>query len=177
VQDALSRELGLAGPELDRAVHHYREYYGQYGLFEYEKIPRIDELLSDLRSDGFGIAVATSKPTVYAQSIVDRCGWASLMGAVHGSNLDGTQRHKAEVITQVLKALGQNDRPLALVGDRREDAIGAQQCGLPCIGVTWGFGSREELEAAGVVGVVSSVGALGPALYGLEVDKRAQSSQ
>ncbi len=36
-----------------------------------------------------------------------------------------------------------------MVGDRRHDIEGAKACGLKSVGVTWGFGSQEELETAG----------------------------
>ena len=42
-----------------------------------------------------------------------------------------------------------------MVGDREHDVAGARKEGLPCIGVLYGFGSREELEKAGAERIIS----------------------
>ena len=47
-----------------------------------------------------------------------------------------------------------------MVGDRDSDILGAKQNAVDGVGVTWGFGTREELEAAGALGVIDSPEAL-----------------
>ena len=65
-----------------------------------------------------------------------------------GATLDGTLSEKKDVISAVLKQLPDAKKPV-MVGDRRQDVIGAKLCGLPCIGVRFGYAEKNELEDAG----------------------------
>lgn len=102
-----------------------------------------------LGADGATLFVATSKPTVFAERIIEHFGPGRFMRAIHGSELDGTRSDKAKLIAHILKA----ERPLpsetAMVGDREHDMAGAKANGVFAVGALWGYGSRQELPAAG----------------------------
>jgi phosphoglycolate phosphatase len=55
-----------------------------------------------------------------------------------------------------------------MIGDREHDVLGAKAHGLAAIGVTWGYGSRSELEAAGASHVVDTLEQLIAAVAALE---------
>lgn len=96
-----------------------------------------------------------------AGGILDHFALRKHFAAVAGPGLDGSRRHKADVITDALTELAlPADSGVVMIGDRNYDVTGAHRAGLPCIGVAWGYGSAAELRAAGAVAVASTVGEL-----------------
>jgi phosphoglycolate phosphatase len=154
----------------DRAVlgvEKYREYFRETGIYENELIEGIDTLLKKLWEDGRQLIVATSKPKVFADIILEHFDLMKYFRLVCGSELDGTRVNKNEVITYALERAGIKDLgKVVMVGDREHDVIGARKAGIECIGVLFGFGSREELLNAGATQVVESVAELGAVLRG-----------
>lgn len=150
LKDSFMHFYGLLAEEADRAIEKYRERFSTVGLFENEVYPGVPEMLSALQSQGHILTVATSKPTVFAQQILDHFGLSQHFAQVCGSNLDGSRVRKGEVIAY---AMEQNDVAspsfVKMVGDREHDILGAQQNGIFSIGVLYGYGSQKELSAAG----------------------------
>lgn len=142
-----------------RAVAYYRDYFSVTGLYENAVYPGIPRLLERLRAGGRRLVLATSKPTVFAEKILRHFALDPYFSLVVGSNLDGTRTEKGEVIGEALAQLGPScaKESIVMVGDREHDVIGARAYGLACIGVTYGFGSPAELQAAGAAFLADSV--------------------
>lgn len=141
---------GMNEGQVNEAVRIFRERYSTVGLFENRVYEGVPEMLKRLRDGGKRIMVATSKPEVYAVRIFDRFGLSQFFEIVGGANINGTRNDKDEVIEYVLEKAGISDRSSVLmIGDRRQDVIGAHKTGLKCMGILWGFGSIEELTEAG----------------------------
>ena len=141
---------GMNEEQVNEAVRIFRERYSTVGLFENRVYEGVPEMLKRLRDGGKRIMVATSKPEVYAVRIFDRFGLSQFFEIVGGANINGTRNDKDEVIEYVLGKAGISDRSSVLmIGDRRQDVIGAHKTGLKCMGILWGFGSIEELTEAG----------------------------
>ena len=145
------RELmGLDAADADRAVSAFREYFPTKGLFENEVYPGVPALLADLKAAGKTVILATSKPEAFARRIMEHFDLARYCDFICGATLDETRTDKAEVIAYALETAGITDKTgLVMVGDREHDVIGAHLAGLDVIGVLYGYGSREELTAAG----------------------------
>ncbi len=141
---------GLTAEEAVEAVRIYRERFAPIGLFENEIYPGILNMLEELKKQGKVIALATSKPTVFATKIVEKYGIAPYLDYLSGSELDGTNVEKAAVIRNAMAALGATPEETVIVGDRMHDAEGARENGIRCIGVSYGFAAEGELEDAGV---------------------------
>jgi phosphoglycolate phosphatase len=140
----------LGGEEFaDRAVALYRERFGDVGLFENSVYPEIEGVLVKLSQSGFRMFVATSKPHVFARKIIDHFGLNPHFEHVFGSELDGTRVHKADLLAYALEQTGVVPSRSVMIGDRSHDVLGAKANGIDAIGVTYGYGSREELIAAG----------------------------
>lgn len=144
-----------------QAIEYYREYFKDKGIFENEVYEGITILLKELKSRGFIIAVATSKPTVFAERIIEYFGLTEYFDIIIGSNLDGTRTSKAEVIRYVIDELAiEKLEEAIMIGDRKHDVIGAQNNNIDSIGVLYGYGSTEELEAVNPTYIVNSVSSL-----------------
>ena len=134
----------------EEAVVHYREYFGVKGLLENQVYDGVEELMKSLRNRKYELLLATSKPEVYAKRIMDHFGLSQYFTFIGGASMDESRCRKADVIRYVLESNGITDLSLVMmVGDRDQDVNGARKIGTEVIGVLYGYGSLEELQAAG----------------------------
>lgn len=143
------------------SIHYFREYFRKNGIFENEVYSGILDLLGELKNRDCKIVVATSKPTVFANTVLKHFGMMEYFDLVVGSNLDGTLGNKAEIINCVIENLKiKNLKETIMIGDRKYDVIGAEKNNIDSIGVLYGYGSLEELEAANPTYIVNSISQL-----------------
>lgn len=148
--DSFMKYCSISRDKANEMVATYREYFADKGLFENELIPHTKELLGALRENNITVGLATSKPLVFAEKILEYFDIESFFDIKVGSNLDGSLTNKAEVIAEALRRLpGCDKAKTAMVGDRRYDIIGANHNGIVPIGVLCGYGDEKELKAAG----------------------------
>ena len=147
--ESFSVYFGFSETDAKAAVDKYREYFSVTGLFENEVYRGIPEMLSSLREAGHILAVATSKPTVFSDRILERFDLMQYFDYALGSELDGRRINKADVIRECMAHLGATPENTLMVGDRKHDIIGAKNCGIPAIGVLYGYGDEAELAGAG----------------------------
>lgn len=171
----LAESFALHGVPADRvpeALAAYREVYAGGRMLENSLYPGILECLTAVRAAGVRLAVATSKPEVYAHRITAHFGIDALVDGVYGATLDGSRGSKADVIQHALASLAEGAEGLppreeiVMVGDREHDVLGAAAHGLGCLGVAWGYAVPGELEAAGALRVVTTTGELARVLRG-----------
>ncbi len=149
-RDAFRELLASSDPELnERTIAIYRQRYATLGLFESSVYPGIAQGLQALREADFRLLVVTSKPEVYAYTIIDHFELRQYFGHVYGSELSGERSNKGELIAHVLASEGIAQSEAWMIGDRLHDILGAKRNGLRSTGVLWGYGSREELSEAG----------------------------
>ena len=131
------------------AVAAYRAHYGESGLFESEPYPGIGGALQDMRRGGLRICLATSKREVFARRILENLKLATYFDGIYGSVPGGKLDHKPELLAHILAEEEICASHSLMVGDRRHDIIGAHAVNMRGLGVLWGYGTRDELEAAG----------------------------
>ena len=131
---------------LEKAILLYRSRFSTIGLFENSLYPQIPETLKTIRAAGYQTFVATSKPQIYATRIIEYFDLAPLFDGVYGSELDGNRSVKGDLISYILERESLLTSTVVMVGDRLHDIIGAKKNNIASIGVTYGYGSREELE-------------------------------
>lgn len=134
---------------VEKALMIYRERFGSIGLFENKVYAGIPEALKSLGEMGHTLYVATSKPRVFAQRIIDHFDLNQYFNKIHGSELDGTRTDKTSLITYILQRESLDSSATAMVGDRKHDMIGAKANGVCGFGVLWGFGTETELIDSG----------------------------
>lgn len=125
-------------------------------------------MLAELKSAGKVIALATSKPRVFADRIAEHYNIAKYFDILSGSELNGTNNYKHEVINSILERLNNPDKSrIVMVGDRRQDVDGAKKCGIASIGVRFGYAEQGELESAGADFIVDDIMSLTELLLSL----------
>lgn len=127
------------------AIVKYRERFSTVGLYENEIYPNVAETLAKLKDMGYILCTASSKPEIYVKKILQHFDIAKYFDFIGGATLDGSRGEKHDVIEYVLCQLNLPKSQIVMVGDTRFDLEGAQKMNLDAIGVTYGFGAKEEL--------------------------------
>lgn len=148
--------LGGDAGRAETAVRLYRERFTEHGLYENRVYDDIPESLAALQASGATLYVATSKPQVFAERILEHFGLARHFQAIYGSALDGSLSDKADLIRHVLVTARLPAASALMVGDREHDILGARANAVAAVGVLWGYGSREELQSAGATHLLKS---------------------
>jgi phosphoglycolate phosphatase len=130
------------------AVAAYREHYRDESLRATTLVPGIAQVLDAI---GVPMAIASSKPVAFSEPILEKLGIRRHFQTVAGPDLNPFGETKTATVAKALAVLG---KPVVMVGDRRHDVEGAHANGIPCVGVTWGIGTAEELTAAGADALV-----------------------
>ncbi|MBR2622993.1 MAG: HAD hydrolase-like protein [Clostridia bacterium] len=126
------------------ATAKYRERYAVEGWAENAPIEGALETLKALKQAGYKLAMATSKPLIYAEKISAKFGFSDYFDAEVGSGLDGSFPTKASVIEEAMKRLGGTAEKCLMVGDRKHDAEGAKENGVDCALLKVGYAENEE---------------------------------
>lgn len=163
--DSFENYYGFSKEKIEKTIEYYHEYYRDKGMFENLVYNGLENLLKTLKDNNMTLIVATSKPQVFAQKILEHFNIAKYFTCIAGSNLDGTRSKKGEVIRYALESCGIIDlSEVIMIGDRKYDIIGAKQAGVTSIGVLYGYGNRNELEEAGADFIADTVEDIGKLL-------------
>ncbi|MBP3382096.1 MAG: HAD hydrolase-like protein [Clostridia bacterium] len=156
LKESFEKFYQLTSEQAEEALREYRVYFSDKGLYENTVYDGIPALLQALCDNGCKVVLATSKPAVYAERILEHFDLRKYFTFVSGSELNGDRVDKAEVIRYALDALHITDvKQVIMVGDRCFDVEGAATCGVDAIGVTYGYGNAAELNSA--IKVVNTV--------------------
>lgn len=144
--DSFQQIMGLDYELAIKAVKIYRDRYSKTGKFELSPYEGIQELLEGLNQRGHTLYVATSKPQPVAEEIIDHTGLSPYFKKVYGACLDGRFNNKAELLSHLLQQESLDKTTTLMVGDRKFDLLGAAANNMASLGVSYGFGSVEELQ-------------------------------
>ena len=158
--DMFMEHFGFDRTEAEQAVTDFRERYNPVGLYECRIFPGVKEALLQLRRRGYLVGIATSKPQLLAEELLGREDMLPLFDGIVGSSADGNNNSKADVLRAVMQKLSVTPEETVLVGDTKYDVRGAKACGVPCIGVGWGYAAEGELQQAGADRIVPDLEAL-----------------
>lgn len=148
LHDSFAQLLG-GEADVDRAVALYRERFGDVGLFENAVYDGVVDMLDALQAGGARLHLATSKPLVYAEQITAHFGLDAWLDCQFGSELGGRNADKRNLLADALARTGASAANAVMIGDRKHDMIGAAHNGIAAWGVLYGYGSEDELTAAG----------------------------
>ena len=162
LRDSFMEFYGFTAEQAEEAVAKYRERFQNTGIFENEVYAGIPEMLKTFQSKGYFLAVASSKPQVYVERILEHFDLASYFEFVGGADLEETRVGKGDVIQYVLDTCGLSDKKekILMIGDREHDVLGARKQGLECVGVLFGYGDRKEMEDCHAAYIAESINEL-----------------
>ena len=147
--------------DMEDVIAAYRARFSTVGLFENDLYDGIPELLKALKENNRKLALASSKPRVFVEKILDHFGISQYFDVIMGSELDGTRENKSEIIAECLRLFELDPSgdlsETVMVGDRKYDIEAANAAGLPNIAVSYGYGSEEELSKAGAMVIAGTV--------------------
>ncbi len=146
------KHFGFDESRAQKALAFYRDYFDRQGMYENRVYEDVEETLRQLKDRGHRLFVATSKPETAAVAILKHFGLYKYFDYVAGATLDSSRCQKPDVIKYALETNSITDlSSTVMIGDRVYDVEGAKQNGIQCVGVLYGYGNREELEAAGAI--------------------------
>lgn len=145
--------------ELDTFVESYRANYFGGGEYEFTVFPGMADLVREIGDSDTKLVLATAKPIVSAQRVLERAGLISHFDFVSGTELDLMRQDKPSIIAHgvVEAGLDLSEVDAIVVGDRKEDVFGAAHHGLRSAGVRWGYAEPGELEEAAPTYIVEDV--------------------
>ncbi len=136
---------------IERAMVLYRQRFADTGLFENALYDGVPETLAALKAQNHRLILATAKPHVYARRILDHFGILAPFDAIYGSELDGTRQHKGDLLAYLIACENIDPSTAVMVGDRHHDIDAAHANGCLAIGVTYGYGTAQELSHANLL--------------------------
>ncbi len=149
---------GLSHDDSLKALQYYREYFREKGMFENIPYTGIEEMLQNLRKQGFNLMIATSKPEEFTVEILRHFHLDNYFLFVAGNTLDESRPTKGEVIAYLKQQYPMiSSENAVMIGDRKYDIEGAKENALPSIGVLYGYGTREELQQAGADAIAHDI--------------------
>ena len=156
LQDAMKTVL----PDLDpksypRMVERYRYHY----LSQDQTLTLFDgvkEMLDDLASQGYFLAVATGKSRVGLSRALSTAGLMSVFDSTRCADETFSKPHPA-MLQEITRELGQDMQRTVMIGDTTHDLLMAQNAGAKGLGITHGAHAIQDLLACNPVGLVDSI--------------------
>ena len=161
LRDTFMGKLKFSQERSDEAIRFFEKYCTGVGKYENSKFLGMGELLSYLNSK-YILAVATSKPQDQAEDILKYYSIDKYFKFIGGASKKLNRHDKHDIIEYVLtnlsnKKINVDRRKIYMVGDKYTDILGAEKSNIHSIGVTWGYGDREELEKVNAEYIIDSI--------------------
>jgi phosphoglycolate phosphatase len=145
--------------DIAKAIHHFRVYYADKGWSENYIYDGMFALLQDLNQKGYTLFIATNKPQVFTDLILQHFNITKFFKLIKGVDIDNHHHTKAELIKEILECdYDINAANSIMIGDSKWDIYAADFLNVKTIGVSWGFGgTTAELHAFGAIKVANTV--------------------
>lgn len=156
LREQFQKIFGFDAKKAEASVHKFRERFDKLGIFECELYPGIIELFQCLKKKGYPIALASSKHEDACVRILEHFHIEGYFDEIAGATRDGAISTKKQVLESLFDKMGKSKKDYILIGDTKFDVLGANEAGIPCIGVTYGFGTEEELKEAGAAALCNN---------------------
>lgn len=156
LRDSFEMFYGFSREQSEIAVQYYREYFKKQGLYENEIYAGISDVLKQLKEEGKTLILATSKPEIFAIKILKYFNLYDYFNFIAGATMNELRNKKTDIIKYALDNYNISEKSSVLmIGDRKQDIIGAKENGLDSLGVLYGYGSYNELNEAGATFVAN----------------------
>lgn len=144
---------GIEGEDCENIVETYRERYASKGVFECALYDGIIDVVKSLKENGIKVGIASAKPEIFIYQMIELFKVEGLFDTIAGRDLENHDDDKTGILLKSMSNLGiknEEDKvKVAMVGDRHYDITGAKNAGVTSVGVTYGYGTEQELVDAG----------------------------
>lgn len=157
LQHSFMHQYNVDKETADRLIEKYREHYSAGGLYECELYSGIEDILRILCENSVKTAIASSKPEPFIRLLLEKFNIEQYFDAVSAIGFEEKNADKALIIKNAVHSLRLDEgSEILMVGDRHFDIIGAEKNRIDSVGVLYGFGSRQEFEAAGATYIIKN---------------------
>lgn len=133
---------------VDAVLFKMKEYYRQHCHDETKPYDGVPELLECLRAEGYHMAIVSNKAAPMAREL-HRVFFPQTIAVSVGETESLKRKPAPDMVFEALQQLGAEITDAIYIGDSEVDIQTAENAGLPCLCVGWGFRSEEALLAAG----------------------------
>ena len=122
-----------------------------------QTFPKVLETLSALKEQGLTLAIASSRSHASLVELTQELGISSIISYLIGADDVEKAKPNPEPVLNVLAALGHKASETLVVGDMDVDILMGVNAGAKTCGVTYGNGTKKELEEAGADYIINSI--------------------
>ena len=158
VFSSFKRALNLSDEDSAKAVEKYRESYMNGGIYRLSFYDGMEKLLNDIKKSGIKLAVASSKPENFIIEILKYLKISDLFDFISAPESDRAPESKTALVERAVTVLNVDKSKTVMIGDRYFDIEGAREAKVDSIGVTFGFGDKDELIKSGADYIADSTG-------------------
>lgn len=149
LMDSYKKYFGFTQKEAELGLRLFREYFAEKGIYENRLFDGMKSLLEDLFTNGYQLVLATSKPDLYANRILEHFDIKKYFTHISACPMDEANTTKLDVIKSALEMTDiKNKNEILMIGDTTFDITGARICGVDSLGVLYGTDTAEELKNA-----------------------------
>ena len=148
---------GEKNPDFEATFATFREYYMHHSLDTTRPYPGIIETLEALKAKGCRLAVVSNKMMAATKELCQHFFAETIEVAIGENEAAGIRKKPApDTVFEALRQLGEEKDSAVYVGDSDVDLETANNSGLPCISVLWGFRDRNFLKQHGAKTFISA---------------------
>jgi len=132
-----------------KCIKIFRKEYRNKGVFMVKPMKDLKKMLEELRKENKRLIIISNKPRIFIKKILKEFNVLNYFDCIIGISIGQTESNKITALKKTIKKLRIKKEESIMVGDRADDIIAAKENGIPSLGVTYGFGSLEELKSFG----------------------------
>lgn len=157
LMDSFTRLYHFSEEDAEKAVTLYRDVYQKENMFHLTVYPGIVDVLKALHENPTKrVVLVTSKPFKFAEAILKHYDLFQYIEFISGPDFSDSSSDKSRLIDRAISKAGMKKDDALMIGDTHFDIDGAVKSGVDSIGVTYGYGSREELQTSGATYLVDN---------------------
>lgn len=140
---------------INKVIQDFSEQYDKNWMKKSVPYEGVEQLLYNLKENGYLQAVASNKPDFFTKKIVKHFFEEGIFDFVSGNTPELEKKPSPDIVFKIMKELGVTADECIFIGDTNVDINTAKNAGIFSIGCLWGFRTRSELEKAGADIIVS----------------------
>jgi phosphoglycolate phosphatase len=134
--------------DFEECLKYFKEYYSKHSEDNTVPYDGIMDMLKHFNEIGVKCAIVSNKFDGATKQLSEK-NFGSLISVAVGEREGIRKKPAPDTVFEVLKLLGITPEEAVFVGDSDTDVETAENAGMPCISVTWGYRSREFLAERG----------------------------